>query len=325
MQVFAEGSTRGQRRVAAFCFLCVNVTTVLLPAVTLTGAVWSPPRFTFKHINQSASDILSAFRPASPVSDTSTSTVPDEYEACERVRFHSFVRAPCNAFTSLAYLSAPVYQIATNEHMWAGQKRGLRGLAAGFGLVSIVLGTALAHASFLYHASATVEMNRLDVRCMMLFLIHNTLKCIFMSSRHVLHKRWGGPAWRRELRDIGLPFFGEVTTLGLLLALATNMLNDHYDVLLAVTVTTMLLGSCAWAVLLPHAGGGLGRGGGLIHLVLFVAGVLLKVLDDSKILCVGTPAHLFSFPLSCNQRSVTCRKSSCSNFACLHSLHGHPM
>ena len=92
--------------------------------------------------------------------------------------------------TSLAFLSAPAYQLATNEHLWAANFHGLRGLAAGFGAVSIVLGTALTHASFLYHASATVEMNRLDVRVMMLFLIHNTLKCIYMCARsHLLNKQ----------------------------------------------------------------------------------------------------------------------------------------
>eukprot|EP00961_Rhodomonas_salina_P139901 1882695-Rhodomonas_salina.1 len=141
-------------------------------------------------MEQTSSDLLHAVRP-----DTARPAEPDEYEACERVRFHQFVRAPCNAFSSLAYLSAPAFQLATNEYLWSGETSGLRGLAAGFGLVSICLGTAIAHASFLYHASATVEMNRLDVRCMILFLVHNTLKCLYMSARHALHSKWGGPTW----------------------------------------------------------------------------------------------------------------------------------
>eukprot|EP00961_Rhodomonas_salina_P015026 201964-Rhodomonas_salina.3 len=63
----------------------------------------------------------------------------------------------------------------------------------------------------------------------------------------------------------------------------------------------MMVGSVAWAVLpsqQQRGGGGLGRGAGQVHLVLFLAGVLLKVLDDSKLLCVGLSSLRRSLPLS---------------------------
>ena len=137
-------------------FVGVNVITTLLPSMKLTGAVWDSPRFTFKHASQQSSrDLLRAVRPDDEarrvfssnifgiLGDNTMPNKPDEYEACERVRFNSFVRAPCNAWSSLAFLSAPAFQILSNEHLWAGRTRGLRGLAAGFGLVSTGMGTAL--------------------------------------------------------------------------------------------------------------------------------------------------------------------------------------
>ena len=204
-------STRNERRTAAALFVCVNTSITLFAASSLTGAVWRHPRFTFKHVSQPSTDLLRRVRPAHRAA--SNGTVPDEYEACERIRFDSFVRAPCNAFSSLAFLSAPAYQLATNENLWEANFQGLRGLAAGFGAVSIVLGTGLAHASFLYHASATVEMNSIDVRVMVLFLIHNTLKCVYMSARaHLLHTRWDARTWRRYLLARGRPVFGYAST-----------------------------------------------------------------------------------------------------------------
>ena len=73
----------------------------------------------------------------------------------------------------------------------------------------------------------------------------------------------------------------------MLIAVITNIFNNFYDVLLAMTVATMMIGSVAWAVLPSKGHGALGRGAGQGHLILFTAGVALKVLDDSKILCVG--------------------------------------
>ena len=207
-------SRRNERRTTAALFVCVNTSITLMAALSLTGEVWRHPRFTFKHVRQPSTDLLHRVRPAHRAASSGRNdTVPDEYEACERIRFDSFVRAPCNAFSSLAFLSAPAYQLATNENLWDAKFQGLPGLAAGFGAVSIVLGTALAHASFLYHASATVEMNSIDVRVMVLFLIHNTLKCVYMSARaHLLHTRWDARTWRRYLLARGRPVFWYAST-----------------------------------------------------------------------------------------------------------------
>jgi hypothetical protein len=245
-------SSRNERYVSAAIFLALNLFTMLLAASSFTGAVWASPRFTFLRPKPVTSIFSALMEQHFQFRRTRNATVSDEYEGgCERIRSGSFVRAPSNAFTSIAFLSAPVYQIATNKRLWAGEFRGVQGLMSGVGVVSIVLGTALTHSTFLYHSSATglfdlqhdplrhfrctyvififglnflfftveiVQLNRFYVRIMMLFLLHHMLQCVYLSSRQILHKQRGGPAWRRELRTWGRPLFAEVTTLGLVIA-----------------------------------------------------------------------------------------------------------
>ena len=133
------------RATAAVLFVAVNLGVLLVAGAVLTESAWDGLTY------------------GNTWDGKDTSVGPDEYEACERVR-RSGVRARSNAYSSASYLGAPTFQVASNGYLWgARSSRGLRGAAALFGLVSAALGVALAHASFLYHASITVEFNRVDV------------------------------------------------------------------------------------------------------------------------------------------------------------------
>merc|ERR1712241_861611 len=70
----------------------------VLGALTLTGEWWAG--LDFKGPNDTP-HWLHGRLPHYTSEDTS---VPNEYEACEYVRFHSFVRAPFNAWSSYAFL-----------------------------------------------------------------------------------------------------------------------------------------------------------------------------------------------------------------------------
>ena len=132
---------------AAALFVAVNLGVLLVAGAVLTESAWDGLTY------------------GNTWDGKDTSVGPDEYEACERVRRTSGVRARSNAYSSAFYLGAPTFQLASNGYLWgARSSRGLRGAAALFGLVSAALGVALVHASFLYHASITVEFNRVDVR-----------------------------------------------------------------------------------------------------------------------------------------------------------------
>lgn len=99
-----------------------------------------------------------------------------------------------------------------------------------------------------------------------------------MMARMLLHRRWGGAAWRRALRCAMAPGLGAACLAATVLAAATDILNDNYDATLQSTITLILAGSLAWALTPAQPPGGLGRRTGQLHLALFtvcaaVAGV----------------------------------------------------
>lgn len=294
---------------AATLLVMVNLGALLLAGAVLTPHAWDGLTFKDTALAPHPGRLLVGQLRAPP-----SAADRDEYEACERVRFRRGVRAPSNAYSSAFYLCAPAFQLATNVHLWGVQGRGgLSGVAALFGLMSIVLGVALAHASFLYHASITVELNRLDVRFMMLFTLHNTWKCFYMGARLLLYPRLGTAAWRGLLRTYLAPALGGASLGALALAAATDSLHRNYDVLLQSAIAFMFLGSAGWAITSSQPPGGLGRRAGQLHLALFLVGIALKLLDDSKALCTTDRARDSPLQLTAAFHALTAVSSMMSD------------
>ena len=126
---------------------------------------------------------------------------------------------------------------------------------------------------------------------MLLFTLHNTWKCVYMAARLLLYPRVGGATWRGALRLFLAPALGCASLGALVLAATTDTLHRNYDLILHSTVSLMFVASACWAVRSAQPPGGLGRRAGQLHLLLFLVGIALKVLDDSKALCTTDAAR----------------------------------
>ena len=83
------------------------------------------------------------------------------YNACEKPRMFESVRAPANAYSSLAFAFVGMLVLSASNSGWPP---ALRFHMVHYGLVLLAEGAA----SFAYHASLTQEMNTIDFRTMCL-------------------------------------------------------------------------------------------------------------------------------------------------------------
>ena len=281
---------------AAAIFVALNVGACVAASQLLTAEAWSG--LTIKHddAHESGSSALYSVMEWTGIT-AALSPYPDTYEACERVRYLSFVRAPTNAFSSLFFLAAPTFHLVTDKDLGSGCLGGLRCFANLYALLTLCTGTLMAYASFGFHASASREMHVVKMFATLNFLGFNLLKFAYLVGRLALRDTLGSAGWRRVLRITGTPLLMAASVASVAITVKADEWNwkllDHYYLLRMIGVVTLLLTSIPWAWRPTplEDEGGLSRGFGILHLILLIMAVAAKAVDDTKMGCTDDAAR----------------------------------
>lgn len=280
----APGQLRWQ---LAASFVVSMMVLPVLGALTLTGDWWAGLDF------KGPNDTPHWLRGTLPDYKTADTSVPNEYEACEYVRFHSFVRAPLNSWSSYAFLWPPAIFIAHSRLSSAA----LRAAAGStdfdlfifhvFGELNIIFAaTFISHASFVYHASTTHQMNWIDVRGMNIAMGANVLAESYLLASLIFQRRFGVKARLRLLRKWGMLVFVTCTLVWHTLALTTDVLSHAFAWLMPSLFIASLVLSLMHSVVTPrHC-----RRRRFASLIMCVA-CCCKELDSLKLVCYSSWRH----------------------------------
>eukprot|EP00811_Abedinium_folium_P025628 NODE_3671_length_2001_cov_18.928495.p1 GENE.NODE_3671_length_2001_cov_18.928495~~NODE_3671_length_2001_cov_18.928495.p1 ORF type:complete len:437 (+),score=107.97 NODE_3671_length_2001_cov_18.928495:495-1805(+) len=302
---------------AQILVLAAFLTLVLAPAMAgwliLDGQWWDGLRYKMPQVANFAGAAVAP----SYEEQLARGEFPDEYEACEFVRYRAFVRAPINAWSSFAFLYGASYNVLHGNLLWRPLLAALSGSRGGGTLIevfrtvqnmaNITICVILCWASFVYHASITDEMNYLDVRAMYLGLGAGVLQELdVIWERMAPLPRPQKSGLLRLLAALRMPAYLISMSIYSITALFTDFLSHRFSTLIPILfLANVVLGLARARAHDRQAATAVGRDAARCRLMaqqrrwgaaLIVAGILCKAVDDTKVFCFSllrsTPLQL---------------------------------
>mmetsp|Transcript_50947 Transcript_50947/g.163040 ORF Transcript_50947/g.163040 Transcript_50947/m.163040 type:complete len:803 (+) Transcript_50947:144-2552(+) len=206
-----------------------------------------------------------------------------EYEACEIVRFDSFVRARLNTWSSFGFMATAAYVICDLPSH--ALKKGYHDETTKL-FIFVSIATALIHAfwalaSAVYHASITHDMNWWDI-CAMYLSFWNT----GVVNGYIIAGTFR-PIWSDQLAQ-----YVRGAYLLWTIVVFSDLLHWAFPYVMAGLGLLAFFSQLFLAIFILH---GLERSVCLAACYTMVIGLLLKAVDDTKRFC--NPHHL---PADCH-------------------------